>query len=40
MAPTEPGDYLVTVAAQLGRDDRLYRELDTIFLFRLRVAGA
>jgi len=40
VAPTEPGDYLVTVAAQLGRDDRLYRELDTIFLFRLRVAGA
>jgi hypothetical protein len=40
VAPTEPGDYLITVAAQLGRNDRLYRELDTIFLFRLRVAGA
>jgi hypothetical protein len=40
VAPTEPGDYLVTIAAQLGRGDRLYRELNTIFLFRLRVAGA
>lgn len=38
-APTEPGDYLISVAAQLGRIDRTYRELDTLFLYRLRVTG-
>jgi hypothetical protein len=38
-APTEPGDYLIAVAAQLGRIDRTYRELDTLFLYRLRVTG-
>ncbi len=39
VGPTEPGDYLIAVAAQLGRIDRTYRELDTIFLYRLRVTA-
>ena len=39
VAPTQPGDYLVTVAAQYGTVDRTYRELDTAFLFRLRVTA-
>jgi hypothetical protein len=38
-APTEPGDYLIYVSAQLGRIDRTYRELDTLFLYRLRVTA-
>ena len=38
-APTEPGDYLIAVAAQLGRIDRTYRELGTIFFYRLRVTA-
>jgi hypothetical protein len=38
-APTEPGDYLITVAAQLGTADGTYREFDTAFLFRLRVVA-
>lgn len=38
-APTEPGDYLVAVAATLGRADRTYREIDAIFLYLLRVTA-
>lgn len=38
-APTDPGDYLVIVAAQLSRIDRTYRELDTRFLYWLRVTA-
>lgn len=38
-APTEPGDYLINVAAQLGGVDRIYREFDTSFLFLLRVVA-
>jgi hypothetical protein len=39
VAPTEPGDYLIYVSAQLSRIDRTYRELDTVFLYRLRVTA-